>query len=188
MMPEYRRAFVPGGCFFFTIVTNDRQPFLLDPGSRQNLKAAIQKVRTERPFDILASVLLPEHFHCIWQLPEGDSDYSKRWSLIKRHFCGPVKIGPELSSPSRKAKRERNIWQRRFWEHTIRDENDLRNHIHYIHYNPVKHGHARCPHEWEYSSFHLWVKRDVIDITWGCQCEHTWTPPKSFERMECGDL
>jgi REP-associated tyrosine transposase len=168
-MVEYRRIFRLGGWYFFTQVTYERRAWLCTPAARATLHNAIISVRDELPFVIAAWVLLPEHLHCIWQLPEGDSDYSTRWRLIKTFVR---KHGEECwrtteKSASRKARHEQALWQRRFWEHTIPDDEDYRRHCDYIHYNPVKHGLCLAPRNWPYSSFHRFVKEGRYESNWG---------------------
>jgi len=167
-MTEYRRNFRPGGCYFFTQVTYDRRPWLCNQGARRALRSAIEKVRLKLPFAIAAWVLLPEHLHCIWQLPEGDSDYSARWRLIKTFVTKQRDESWEIlgKGDSRKKRQEQTLWQRRFWEHTIRDDEDYRRHCDYIHYNPVKHGLCLAPREWPYSSFHRFVKEGRCESDW----------------------
>jgi len=153
-MPNYRRWRSEGGTYFFTVVTYGRYPWLCEPIARQALRQATQAAY---PFSIDAWVLLPDHLHCIWTLPTGDDDFSTRWRLIKtrttqvctRHL--PIDLP---SSRSRQTRGDHPYWQRRFWEHQIRDEADFQNHIHYIHQNPVKHGHAITPTDWPYSTIH----------------------------------
>ena len=134
------------------------------------MREAIKAIQTTRPFQIDAWVLLPEHLHCIWTLPEGDDDYSIRWSLIKGQFAKNVKPlfynAGQLSSSHLK-KREFGIWQRRFWEHMIRDEKDFNRHIDYIHYNPVKHGLVMSVKDWPYSTFHRYVREGIYPNDWG---------------------
>lgn len=127
------------------------------------------EVRASHPFEIEAWVLLPDHIHCIWQLPEGDRDYSMRWGLIKKEFTKRTKglVGTAHPTISRERHREGTVWQRRFWEHQIRDEKDFSVHFDYIHYNPVKHGLARSPKDWLYSTFHRYVKAGVYAMEWG---------------------
>src|SRR5262249_48865466 len=147
-MPEYRRWYVPGGTYFFTVVTQDRVPTFHDPLAVRVLGVVMRKVRATYPFHTVAAVVLPDHLHCVWSLPRGDSDYSGRWRWIKAAFtelwlsAGGSETSP---TPSRVQKRERGVWQRRFWELQIRDEMDLEQHVDYIHYNPVKHGYAARP-------------------------------------------
>jgi len=133
----------------------------------------MSSVRAQRPFDLVAAVLLPEHGHFIWTLPEEDGDYSKRWGIIKSRFSKSWLAvgGHELGVSDARAKHhERGIWQKRFWEHKIRDETDFMRHVHYIHYNPVKHGLVRCPHQWPHSSFRRWVDEGYYDEDWLCGC------------------
>ncbi len=147
-MVNYRRVYVPGGTYFFTIVTEHRQPILIQ--HIDNLREAFRKTKKKYPFSIEAIVVLPDHLHTIWKLPVDDSDYSLRWRLIKRSFSNEFKAFDRNASKIKK--QEKNIWQRRFWEHLIRDDNDLRIHFDYIHYNPVKHGLVMKPADW---SIHL---------------------------------
>jgi putative transposase len=159
-MTNYRRLKVEAGYYFFTVVTHDRRAFLCDLNARLCLKDAWGSVRRSRPFDVVAVCLLPEHLHCVWKLPDGDDDFSLRWALIKKHFTREyLNMGgvETLQSDSRVCKRERGIWQRRFWEHRIRDESDLQRHIDYVHYNPVKHGLVKAVEDWPYSSYHRYM-------------------------------
>ncbi len=169
-MPSYLRPKTTGGTFFFTIVTFERREILTLDKSRQILRQAIKDVQREYPFFIEDWVLLPDHIHAIWTLPHGDTDYSKRWGLIKAKFSKEGKAffhGQQSVNASRIKRRETNIWQRRFWEHGIRDDQDLRRHIDYIHYNPVKHGLVRRVGEWPYSTFHQYVKEGLYPENWG---------------------
>lgn len=173
-MPNYLRHFQTGGTFFFTVVTAERRPLFLDDTARIYLRTAIQTVQDEQPFEMVAIVLLPEHIHCIWTLPEGDSDFSARWSCIKRQFTKQWLSGCRSAtaiSPTRRKHRECGVWQKRFWEHRIRDEMDLIHHVNYIHYNPLKHSLVSCPHAWPYSSFHRWVREGYYREDWLCRCE-----------------
>ncbi len=160
-MTNYRRARFCGGYYFFTVVTYKRRPFLVDEVSRTCLRNAWRRVRKNRPFEVVAFYLLPEHLHCVWLLPEGDNDFSQRWMLIKKGFTRRyLRAGGQESgqSRSREKKRERGIWQRRFWEHQIRDEEDLHRHVDYIHYNPVKHGLVEAVEDWPWSTYHRFVR------------------------------
>ena len=163
---HYRRNQQPGACYFFTLVTYQRQP-LLTQKNIDRLRLAFKREMQKRPFNIEAIVILPDHLHALWVLPENDNDYSTRWSNIKRFFS----IGCEQSlskiSNSRQNKREKNIWQRRFWEHTIRDQQDWRKHMDYIHYNPVKHGYVESPADWPNSSFKQNVAKVWYQEDWG---------------------
>lgn len=169
-MPNYRRNFVPGGTYFFTVVTHERRPWLCTDQARRALREAIELVRTDRPFRIEAWVLLPDHLHCIWTLPPGDADFPGRWRRIKAAVskrCAEQVSG--MSADLSRAKRgERLLWQRRFWEHTVRNERDLAAHADYIHYNPVKHGFCVRPAEWPYSSFHRFVRMGFYGPDWAC--------------------
>ena len=136
------------------------------------LRNALRHVMRRHPFKIDAFVLLPDHLHCIWTLPQGDDDFSTRWRLVKSYFshrCESEYRGDV--SASREKKREQAIWQRRFWEHAIRDEEDYARHVEYIHYNPVKHGLVTAPRDWEYSSFHRYVRAGLYDKMWGAEQE-----------------
>src|SRR5699024_3794864 len=130
---NYRRAFVLGGVLFFTVVTFERRPIFSSDDAVAHLREAFRKVKAARPFTVDAVVVLPDHLHCIWRLPEGDGDYSSRWREIK-------KAASRAIAPRSDDRQERWAWQRRFWEHVIRDDDDWRRHVEYIHYNPVKHG------------------------------------------------
>ena len=172
-MPDYRRAFVPGGVFFFTVVTRERRPILQGADILGCLREAIGWTRRRRPFSIDAIVVLPDHLHCIWSMPPHDADFATRWRTIKGRFTRSfLRIRPPLPAPneSRVKRGEQPVWQRRFWEHLIRDERDYGNHMDYIHFNPVKHAHVRCPHDWAYSSFHRWVREGVYRADWCCVC------------------
>lgn len=163
-MTSYRRNFIPGGSYFFTVALADRSQHLLVEHVDQ-LRNAFREVKHAMPFDLVAIVALPEHLHCIWTLPPGDTDYPTRWRRLKAAFAHDLPKG-EQRSASRIAKGERGIWQRRYWEHTLRDEHDFIRHVDYIHYNPVKHGHAKRVAEWPFSSFHQFVARGVYASDW----------------------
>jgi putative transposase len=168
-MSDYRRALVPGGTFFFTVVTDGRQPLFADSTARAILGNVIRYCQERAPMEIVAIVLLPEHLHTLWTLPPGDSGYTMRWGWIKKEFTKAwLAAGGHESPavPSRQRERRHAIWQRRFWEHTIRDEDDLAAHFDYIHYNPVKHGWVASPRDWPYSSFHRWVRAGHYSPDW----------------------
>jgi putative transposase len=163
-MQNYRRMHVPGGTYFFTVNLLDRKSNLLT--SEINLlRTAVRFVRTERPFRIDAWVVLPDHMHAIWTLPEGDSDYSGRWRAIKKRFAWALP-STEPRSAVQLARNERGIWQPRFWEHTIRDARDFTSHMDYVHFNPVKHGLVQAAADWPFSSFHLAVARGLYAADW----------------------
>lgn len=168
-MPNYRRANIAGGTYFFTVNTLRRLPVLTEAPVREALREAIRQTRLTAPFDIDAWVLLPDHLHCIWTLPQGDADFSMRWSRIKRYVsqqCGDT-FGIGNVSASRTMRRESGLWQRRFWEHQIRDEADFARHVEYIHWNPVKHGLVARAVDWPYSTFHRFVRNGVYAPDWG---------------------
>lgn len=168
-MSRYRRATAAGSSYFFTVVAYRRQPILCDEGIRNALRAAIETVRVTRPFVIDAWVLLPDHLHCVWTLPAGDADFSTRWMIIKRAVslaCREDYRRADWVSASKLKHRESTIWQRRFWEHQIRNENDFARHVDYIHFNPVKHGHAQRVADWPYSTFHRYVHDGVYAHDW----------------------
>lgn len=163
-MPDYRRYRVPGGTYFLTINLLDRRMDLLTRHI-ESLREAVRRTRIERPFHIDAWVVLPEHIHCVITLPPGDNDFSNRIKAIKIRFVRALEPD-EWRSPVRAAKGERGIWQRRFWEHVIRDDDDYARHLDYVHFNPVKHGHAASVAQWPYSTFHHWVKAGVYPMDW----------------------
>jgi putative transposase len=163
-MPNYRRAFVPGGCWFFTVnLLVRRQTLLVDHIGL--LREAVAGTRHKYPFEIDAFVMLPDHMHAIWTLPPGDADFSTRWRLIKAAFAKSLSKQERLSAV-RKACNERGIWQRRFWEHMIRNETDYARHIAYCYINPVKHGLVTRVHDWPHSSFHRDVERGIFPLDW----------------------
>ncbi len=167
-MTNYRRIYTPGATWFFTVNLLDRQntPLLIE--NINALRSAFSYVKERHPFDIDAVVILPDHLHCIWTLPINDCNYSTRWNLLKGHFSRSMTKGEKLSD-SRIKRRERGIWQCRFWEHMIRDENDFNRHLDYIHWNPVKHGYVTNVIDWPHSSFHKFVKMGWYSENWGCQ-------------------
>jgi len=155
-MPNYHRAWVPGGTCFFTVNLQDRtQTLLVD--RIDVLRAAFRTACLSRPFEILAAVVLPDHLHCIWSLPSSDTDNMTHWRLIKTLFVKGLPV-TEHRSVSRARRKERGIWQRRYWEHLIRDERDLRAHIDYVHLNPVKHRLVASASDWRWSSIHRYVR------------------------------
>ena len=186
-MPDYRRAYIPGGSFFFTVVTQTRRPILCSPHARSCLRDSITSTRAQWPFEVEAFVLLPDHLHCIWTLPHGDSDFSIRWANIKRRFS---KQWRELDRPqaelsrSQRKHREAGIWQRRFWEHVIRDQDDFNQHVDYIHFNPVKHGLVARPIDRPYSSLHRFVATGLCDSNWGSAAHGE----PDFDRLNTDDV
>jgi putative transposase len=185
---EYRRAFVPGGSFFFTLVPAGRKPVLADAEAVAVLRAAFRNVMAKRPSRIDAMVVLPDHLHCIWTLPPPDSDFATRWRLVKTWFtkhrgsgqrdetvghASPAIAAGNLtrrtiaSNHSRRRQGEQDVWQRRYWEHVVRDAEDFRHHVEFIHYDPVKHGHVACPIDWEFPSFETYAEAGLYARDWG---------------------
>jgi putative transposase len=160
-MSDYRRAYIPGGTFFFTVVTEHRAPLFFNATARNLLGKVMRQCFLLYPVQMVAVVLLPDHLHTIWTMPVGDAEFSMRWGWIKKEFSKTwIAFGGEEQRRNVRRRNERRlaIWQRRFWEHMIRDENDLENHFDYIHYNPVKHKLVQSPVDWPWSSFHRWVQ------------------------------
>ncbi|MBA3059967.1 MAG: transposase [Gammaproteobacteria bacterium] len=165
---QYRRAFVPGATLFFTVVTHDRRPLLASPEAVDVLRSAFRAVRQSRPFTVDAMVVMPDHLHCIWTLPPEDGDFATRWRLIKTWFS--KRASPELGirpDSSRLATLGQAIWQHRYWEHLVRDDDDYARHVDYIHYNPVKHRLAASASAWPYSSFDRYVAAGIYPADWG---------------------
>ena len=168
-MPNYHRHFQPGGTFFFTVVTYNRYPIFNSPSARELLRESFRTAIERYPFAMDAICLLPDHLHCIWTLPETGQDFSIRWSFIKSYFThrfDDSKMSLKNLSSSHENRREGGVWQRRFWEHFIRDEQDLVKHFDYIHYNPVKHGLVQNVEDWAWSSFHRYVKLGWYPSGW----------------------
>jgi putative transposase len=174
-MSNYRRAYHPGATWFFTVVTARRRPLLATANGIDALRQSVAAVRQHLPFTIDAWVVLPEHMHAIWTLPDDDADFSQRWGRIKTGFtrrCGLAhRSGHKFGS---------GLWQPRFWEHLIRDDADFATHMDYLHHNPVKHGWVDRVSDWPYSSFHRWVRRGVYAPDWG----HA---PKSISGTDFGE-
>jgi putative transposase len=164
-MPQYIRAKLKGSVFFFTVVLADRRSNLL-VDRIDRLRDSYREVQRRRPFETVAICVLPDHLHALWALPEGDADFSVRWSLIKSGFSRGLSSARSRST-SKVSKREKGIWQRRYWEHAIRDDADFERHVDYIHFNPVKHGHVRRVSDWPHSSFHRYVERGLLTADWG---------------------
>jgi len=156
---DYRRHYVYGGTYFFTVVTYHRLPIFSNPDAVEALRSAFRFTKDKHPFEIIAIIILPDHIHTIWKLPETSADFSTRWRLIKSHFTRNWgrKNGYQM------------IWQNRFWEHTIQNGDDLSRHIDYIHLNPVKHGYSLSPANWSYSSFLKFVKESYYPENWGIE-------------------
>jgi len=173
-MSDYRRNYIKGGTYFFTVVTEKRRPILNNPLARKCLREAFCHCMQNHPFTIDAIVMLPNHIHAIWTLPEGDADYSKRWGIIKKNFTQSwlKQGGSEVSiSKSKQRYYRRGVWQRRFWEHTLSSQADYNQHFDYLHYNPIKHGIVKHLSDYPYSSFHRYVKQGIYSADWGTHYE-----------------
>ena len=164
-MSRYRRAKIGGGTFFFTVTLADRSSNLL-VREVDRLRRIYKSAQERYPFETVAICILPDHLHAVWELPQGDTDYPTRWSVIKAGFSRGL---TELArrSASKEARRERGLWQRRYWEHAIRNDADLERHVDYIHFNPVKHGCVTKVCDWPYSSFHRYVTSGTLPADWG---------------------
>jgi putative transposase len=163
-MPRYIRATTKSSIFFFTVVLAQRPSNLLSD-EIDRLRRIYQAVQRRHPFETVAICVLAGQVHALWEMPEGDTDFSTRWSLIKNGFSRG--LGAQARSTSKIAKREKGIWQRRYWEHAIRNDADLERHVDYIHFNPVKHGHVTHVADWPHSSFHRYVERGLLAADWG---------------------
>ncbi len=173
-MPEYRRSWVPGGTFFFTLVTFNRRPIFSSEANCQLFTRVWNDVQSRHPFESIAACVLPDHIHAIWKLPEDDADYPMRWKEIKRLFTQEYNrnnLKGMVRSQSQQIQGEATIWHRRYWEHTIRDQDDLNAHIDYVHINPLKHGLVNMVKEWPWSSFHRYVRMGIYPTDWGGKAE-----------------
>ncbi|MDX7897842.1 REP-associated tyrosine transposase [Aeromonas media] len=165
-MANYKRAWQPGGTWFFTVVLAERQNNHLLVERIDLLRKVVREVQESHPFRIHGWVVLPEHLHALLELPDGDTNFPLRWRRIKSKFSRAIP-NSEVRSESRWRRGERGIWQRRYWEHLVRDQEDFNNHLDYIHINPVKHGLVTAPKDWPYSTFHRWVQQGRYPLTWG---------------------
>jgi putative transposase len=184
-MPDYRRWYVPGGTYFLTAVTLGRRPILCDELGRRCLREAIETIRQKRPMEVVAIVLLPDHIHTVWTLPQGDAHYPLRWKRIKEEFTVAYlgRGGTEAAtSLSRQRQGERGIWQRRYWEHTVRDEEDLKRCVDYVHWNPKKHNYVTSVGDWQWSSFHRYVDLGEYTADWGAE-----NPVPGYDEPEWGE-
>jgi putative transposase len=159
LMSNYRRCYVEGGCYFFTVVSHARHALFSSAQRVDLLRQALRKVQRTQPFEIQAIVVLPDHLHTVWRLPPGDADFSRRWRDIKQE------VSARLNAPTNR-RGEKAVWQRRFWEHLIRDADDWRRHVDYVHYNPVKHGLVESASQWPYSSFQAAVREGWYPPDW----------------------
>jgi putative transposase len=164
-MSRYRRAKIEGGTFFFTVTLADRSSDIL-VRHIDRLRNAYVSAQKRFPFQTIAICILPDHLHAIWSLPPENSDFSYRWNLIKGGFSRGFP-GRADRTQSKLSRREKGIWQRRFWEHAIRDDADLERHVDYIHFNPVKHGYVTRLCDWPHSSFHRFVAEGILPADWG---------------------
>lgn len=179
-MGRYRREAIAGATWFVTLVSHERRPVLIEPAVRVALRGALHKVRRRLPFHINAIVLLPDHLHCVVTLPPGDAALALRISMIKRLTSQAVRDHVPVLDETRLKRRELGLWQRRYWEHRIRDETDFERHVDYVHWNPVKHQWVGCVAEWPFSSFHRYAARGIYPPDWGgavSMPEHDWGEP-----------
>ncbi len=164
-MPNYRRHLLPGGTYFFTVNLLERYPNNLLTSNINLLREVVRYVQWKRPFHIDAWVVLPDHMHAVWTLPDNDFDFSNRWRLIKQRFSKEIPKN-EQRSMTRIKRGERGIWQRRYWEHSISDQDDLNRHIDCCHINPLKHKYVHQVSDWPYSTFHKYVKKGIYPLNW----------------------
>jgi putative transposase len=155
---KYRRLRIEGGCYFFTVVTHKRRPIFSEQGNVDLLMRSLRRVQEHHPFELTAHIVLPDHLHMLWDLPDGDDRFSTRWRLIKEAFTRAYRKHAGSAEP---------VWQHRFWEHAICNQKDFADHLDYIHFNPVRHGYAKSPAEWPHSSYSAWVDRGVYERWWG---------------------
>ena len=167
-MPDYRRLRIPGGTYFFTVNLLERWPNDLLVRHIDVLRDAVRQTRRRYPFHVDAWVVLPDHLHTVWTLPEGDADFANRWRTIKQRFSRALDV-TERRSRVRLRRGERGIWQRRFWEHAIRDERDFAAHVDYVHVNPVKHGYVARVQDWPFSTFRRFVGAGVYPLDWAAE-------------------
>jgi putative transposase len=174
---QYRRSRAKGATFFFTVVTHNRRRILCLEPNVALIKEAFRGIIEKHPFTVDAFVLLPDHLHCIWTLPEEDNDFSMRWRQIKAYFtkacCDKFK---EKQTAIQQERGEQTVWQRRYWEHQIRDDDDFIKHVEYIHYNPVKHGLVKAPIAWRHSTFRRYVKQGIYHRDWGAGEKMEFSP------------
>ena len=169
-MRSYKRIRIADGLYFFTVNLAERHGNDLLARRIADLREAFRRTRQNHPFSIDAIVVLPDHLHCLWQLPSDDDDFPTRWRLIKARFSHGIGKGERISV-NRQRKGEWGLWQRRYWEHVIRGERDYQRHLDYIHFNPVKHGYVQSAKDWPYSSFYRWVRRGVYPDNWAASSE-----------------
>ncbi len=181
-MPDYRRIFVPGGTYFFTVITYHRRPLFLNPDNCYLYRKAVQFIAEKHSFEEVAYCILPDHIHTIWKLSEDDSDFPLRWRAVKGSFSRwfqEINDKLPIHNVSHLKRREAGIWQRRYWEHLIIDDKDFDNHMNYIHYNPVALGLVKRPADWQWSSFAHFVEQEYYESDWG-EVEPPKIPRVSF--------
>jgi putative transposase len=169
-MRTYKRIRVQGGTYFFTLTLAERRGNDLLVRHISALRAAFRQTLADHPVAMKAIVVLPDHLHCLWRLPPGDDDYPTRWRLIKSRFSRQIPVGESISD-SRVRRAERGLWQRRYWEHVVRDEQDYRRHMDYIHYNPVKHGYVDDPKDWPFSSLKRLMAQGIYERDWAAPAD-----------------
>jgi putative transposase len=190
-MPEYRRYYQPGGTYFFTLVTAGRKPLLSDSVACDRLREVVRLTQERWPFEVEALVVLPDHLHTIWRLPDGDYEFSKRIGFLKKEFTkGWLTTGKGESwvSPSKRKDRRKGVWQRRFMEHLVRDDADFERHCDYTYYNPVRHGLVGCPHKWRESTFDEAVGKGQYDRDWLCTCGARRVKPPDFGKLTVSSM
>ena len=183
-MSRYRRVRLEGGVFFFTVVTYKRRPILTTEMGIECLRKAWRDTYSTMSYEVEAVCVLPDHLHTMWSLPDGDDDYPARWRKLKGIFSREFRARGDLShetTSSRRRTREVTVWQRRYWEHRIRDVDDFGRHVDYTHFNPVKHGHVTSASDWPYSSFHDHVRKGWIEPDWGT------IEPDAIANLEAGE-
>ncbi len=181
-MPEYIRLYEPGATYFFTVVTHRRRHILTTEEGAECLREAWRIVTERFPFETQALCVLPDHVHCLWKLPPDDCDFSTRWRRIKTEFSrryGRLRNRTSSRSLSRKKRGETGFWQRRFWEHKVRNEDEFARLFDYVHFNPVKHEYTQWPEDWAWSTFHKYVRRGWYDVDWGRE-----GPPDDIRGMD----
>ena len=176
---KYRRLFLAGGTYFFTLVTYNRIKIFYNNANTSFFIDSLNNVQHHHPFELLSYCILPDHVHMIWKLPENDGDFPLRIRLLKSYFSRQYTGFESPQSASRSHKNERMIWQRRYWEHAIRNERDLIHHTEYIFYNPVKHGLVNTPYDWVNGNFRIFVENGLYDKSWGSTIE-----PAYFEKLD----
>lgn len=186
-MPNYRRYFVPGGTYFFTLKTEHNHPLFERDEIVELFESVLGEAKSRWPFEVIAYAILPDHIHTLWSLPSGDTEYPTRWGWIKKEFTTRYLSQGGTEEPISSARQlsgRKGVWQRHYWEHLIRDEEDFERHFDYIHWNPVKHHYVKAPRDWAHSSFHQWVNSGHYEINWGRGAE---LPDKLLQVLDTGE-